>query len=58
MTFKNIIATILILTGFLGYVVGLIKMCTAITVMTVCGGAAIMLAGLTLIIIGGFMALS
>jgi hypothetical protein len=58
MTFKNIIATILILTGFLGYVVGLIKMCAAIAVMTLCGGTAITLAGLTLIIIGGFMALS
>lgn len=58
MTFKNIIATILILTGFFGYVVGLAKMCTAITVMAICGGTAITLAGFTLIVIGGFMTLS
>ena len=58
MIFKTIIATILILIGFLGYVVGLVKMCTAITVVALCGGTAITLAGFTLIIIGAFMTLS
>lgn len=55
MTFKTVIATIFILIGFLGYVGGLIKMCTAITVVALCGGTAITLAGFTLIIIGAFM---
>ena len=55
MTFKTIFATIFILIGFLGYVVGLVKMCTAITVVALCGGTIITLAGFTLIIIGGFM---
>lgn len=58
MTFKNIISTILIFFGFLAYAVGLVKMCTAITVAILCVGTAITLAGFTLIIIGGFMALS
>ena len=58
MTFKTIIATILILTGFFGYVVGLIKMCTAITVVTLCCGTAITLVGFFLIITGAFMTLS
>ena len=55
MTLKTIIATIFILIGFLGYVVGLIKMCSAITVVALCGGTAIVLAGFTLITIGAFM---
>lgn len=57
MTLKTVIVTIFILIGFLGYVIGLVKMCTAITVVALCGGTAITLAGLALIIIGTFMTL-
>lgn len=55
MTLKTVIATIFILIGFLGYVIGLVKMCTAITVVALCGGTAVTLAGFALIIIGVFM---
>ena len=58
MIFKTITATILIFIGFLAYVVGLVKMCTAITVATACGGTMIALVGFALIIIGCFMTLS
>lgn len=58
MTLKTIVATVLISTGFLAYVVGLIKMSTSITVVTACGSIAIVLVGFTLIIIGGFMTFS
>lgn len=53
MNLKTIVATVLIPTGFLAYIVGLVKICTAITVVTVCGSTAIVLVGFTLIIIGG-----
>lgn len=58
MTLKTVIATIFILIGFLGYVIGLVKMCTSITVVTACGSIAIVLVGFALIIIGGFITLS
>lgn len=58
MTLKTIIATILIFIGFLAYAVGLVKMCTATAVMTLCGGTAIVLVGFTLVVTGGFMKLS
>lgn len=57
MTLKTVIATIFILIGFLGYVIGLVKMCTAITVVALCGGTAITLVGFALIIIGAFLTL-
>ena len=55
MTLKSIVATILIFFGFIAYAVGLVKMCTAITVVTLCGGTTIALVGFALVIIGGFM---
>lgn len=55
MTLKSIVATILIFSGFIAYAVGLVKMCTAITVVALCGGTAITLAGFALIIIGAFL---
>ena len=55
MTLKSIVATILIFFGFIAYAVGLVKMCTAITVVALCGGTAIALVGFALVIIGGFM---
>lgn len=58
MNLKAIVATVLISTGFLAYVVGLIKMSASITIVTACGSIAIVLVGFTLIIIGGFMTLS
>ena len=58
MTLKTIVTTVLVSLGFLVFGIGLGKVCTAITVMAVCGGAIITLAGFALIIIGGFMTLS
>lgn len=58
MTFKTIVAAILIFIGFLAYVVGLVKMCTATAVATLCGGTIITLTGFALIITGCFMTLS
>lgn len=58
MTFKIILATVLMSVGFLVFGIGLGMMCTAITVATVCGGTIVALAGFTLIIIGGFITLS
>lgn len=55
MTLKTVIATIFILIGSLGYAVGLVKMCTAVAIATLCGGTAIALVGFALITIGGFM---
>ena len=57
MTLKSIVATTLIFFGFIAYAVGLVKMCTAITVVALCGGTAITLAGFALIIIGAFLTL-
>ena len=58
MTFKIILATVLMSVGFLAFGIGLGMMCTAITVEAVCGGTIITLAGFTLIIVGGFITLS
>ena len=58
MTLKTIISTILIFIGFLAFEVGLVKMCTAVTVATVCGGAIITLIGFALIIICGLTTFS
>lgn len=58
MTFKTILATVLISVGFLVFGIGLGMMCTAITVVTACGGTITAIAGFTLIIIGGFITLS
>lgn len=55
MTLKSIVATILIFFGFIAYAIGLVKMCTAITVVALCGGTAIALVGFALVAIGGFM---
>lgn len=55
MTLKSIVATILIFFGFIAYAIGLVKMCTAITVVALCGGTAIALVGFALVVIGGFM---
>lgn len=58
MTLKTIVTTVLVSLGFLVFGIGLGKVCTAITVMALCCGIAITLAGFTLIIISGFMILS
>ena len=58
MTFKTILATVLMSVGFLVFGIGLGIMCTAITVATVYGGTIVALAGFTLIIVGGFITLS
>lgn len=58
MTFKIILATVLMSVGFLAFGIGLGMICTAITVETICGGTIITLAGFTLVIVGGFITLS